>query len=320
MNFFNGAEDPEEQPLLERQNYSGPANRERFQQNQEREAWAIVQAHQCALILVVVLVVLLWSVWWMFYFTGWSIWYNHGDEPCDQPLANWLLAMLSFPLISIWLNLVKYRVLRGFVIFLTTCELFSGAYIFSQSETCADTSPDLYTFVRQYLIFLMVWLIFWEIMTCLFIGFVVYGMMNGWFDEINGASPETINRIETVGYDPSLFAEEGRGDDSRPAPECCICTEAFDASHVIKRTSCQHFFHEECLQKWLRASTSCPLCRNDLEASTPGGRSQSAVKDPAPTRAALFTLGAGAAVPPGNAPGPQNRQAYVSGHMAGTVR
>merc|ERR1719387_837197 len=91
---------------------------------------------------------------------------------------------------------------------------------------------------------------------------LIYGMMHGWFDELNGARPDTIKHVETVRYDPALFAEEGKSDDTKPAPECCVCNEAFDESREIKMTSCKHYFHEECLGKWLKVSTTCPLCRN----------------------------------------------------------
>jgi hypothetical protein len=108
-----------------------------------------------------------------------------------------------------------------------------------------------------------------------FFAIVIYGMWHGWFDELNGASPDTIKNVETVAYDPALFALPDQPDDGKPAPECCICTETFEEHKEIKRTTCQHYFHEECLGKWLRVSTTCPLCRNNLEKSVSGDSSPS---------------------------------------------
>merc|ERR1719197_992195 len=95
--------------------------------------------------------------------------------------------------------------------------------------------------------------------------------MHGWFDELNGASPEVIAKIETVPYKSELFVqgdEEAKGD--KAPDECCICMEKFSEKGVIKRTGCQHYFHEECLGKWLKTQVTCPLCRNDLEKEVLG--------------------------------------------------
>jgi hypothetical protein len=90
-------------------------------------------------------------------------------------------------------------------------------------------------------------------------------MTHGWFETNNGASPDCIKKIETVAYDPQMFAEEGKTDDDRPSGECCCCQEPFGPDKAIKRTSCQHYFHEECLEKWLKMATTCPICRLDLD-------------------------------------------------------
>ena len=40
--------------------------------------------------------------------------------------------------------------------------------------------------------------------------------------------------------------------------ECVICmTKLFDVAMI----PCGHQFHFQCLQKWLRYNTSCPICR-----------------------------------------------------------
>lgn len=45
--------------------------------------------------------------------------------------------------------------------------------------------------------------------------------------------------------------------------QCSICTESIEAE-TEKRLSCNHEFHRECVDEWLRKSTAnptCPLCR-----------------------------------------------------------
>ena len=35
-------------------------------------------------------------------------------------------------------------------------------------------------------------------------------------------------------------------------------------NYNIYRLKCNHYFHKKCLNKWLKKSVSCPLCRQDL--------------------------------------------------------
>ncbi|XP_019435505.1 PREDICTED: RING-H2 finger protein ATL66-like [Lupinus angustifolius] len=50
--------------------------------------------------------------------------------------------------------------------------------------------------------------------------------------------------------------------------ECCICLSDFQDNEKLKwLTECQHVFHSECLDMWLGAHPSCPLCRSSLHVS-----------------------------------------------------
>lgn len=266
--------DPEQQPL--RQQNSPDANRQRFQNNQRQAAQGVVQRSGWVLLVVMILVTMLALVWVIFYFQGWSIWNTYNKKPCDQPLANWLLGMLLLPLAALVVECCSCKKLRILVVFFTLIWLLLGIRMFHRSKTCDDTNPELYEFVRHYLLFLSIWWVSCVVTPLIFVAVVIYGMWHGWFDELNGASPETIKNVETVVFDPSLFARDGKADDGKPSPECCVCTETFSDDREIKRTDCQHYFHEECLGKWLRVSTTCPLCRNNLEK---GGSSPSAAEE-----------------------------------------
>lgn len=140
-----------------------------------------------------------------------------------------------------------------------------GFVLFFNVKTCPSTNPELYIFVKYYLIFLSVSYALGFFISCALIGLIVYGMMNGWFDQTNGASPDTIKKIDTIEYDPSMFASDEKENDDRPACECCCCQEKFDDVKAIKKTPCGHYFHEECLEKWLKVACTCPICRLDLD-------------------------------------------------------
>lgn len=43
---------------------------------------------------------------------------------------------------------------------------------------------------------------------------------------------------------------------------CAICLESYSQGELLTELRCSHFFHTECLTKWLQRSTQCPLCRS----------------------------------------------------------
>ena len=47
---------------------------------------------------------------------------------------------------------------------------------------------------------------------------------------------------------------------------CSICFDNYMDDSIILGTECIHFFHKDCMKKWLNASIrhTCPICRTDL--------------------------------------------------------
>lgn len=48
--------------------------------------------------------------------------------------------------------------------------------------------------------------------------------------------------------------------------ECSICLD-MDKKEEEYTTICKHTFHKECLQKWLKQSTLCPMCKSHIPAN-----------------------------------------------------
>jgi hypothetical protein len=43
---------------------------------------------------------------------------------------------------------------------------------------------------------------------------------------------------------------------------CAVCLADFDDGEAVRvLPECMHYFHAECIDTWLRGSTSCPMCR-----------------------------------------------------------
>lgn len=41
---------------------------------------------------------------------------------------------------------------------------------------------------------------------------------------------------------------------------CSICTENIESDDSLVITNCKHFYHEECLQEWIKHRNICPYC------------------------------------------------------------
>ena len=45
---------------------------------------------------------------------------------------------------------------------------------------------------------------------------------------------------------------------------CSICLNSIKEEEDTKKTKCNHLFHNECISRWLKIKSSCPLCRKFL--------------------------------------------------------
>eukprot|EP00980_Cylindrotheca_fusiformis_P008374 scaffold1772_cov80-Cylindrotheca_fusiformis.AAC.2 len=54
--------------------------------------------------------------------------------------------------------------------------------------------------------------------------------------------------------------------------ECAICLQGYEADQTIctsSTTQCNHVFHQDCLEEWLKDHDNCPMCRVNLMYSPP---------------------------------------------------
>ncbi|WRX17067.1 zinc finger protein [Theobroma cacao] len=75
-----------------------------------------------------------------------------------------------------------------------------------------------------------------------------------------------VRRIEA--YPITLLGEICRL--SRPNDDTCtICLSDYKAKEIIRTIpDCDHYFHADCIDKWLRLNASCPVCRNTPDQET----------------------------------------------------
>tara|TARA_B110000208_G_C11771430_1_gene430424 strand:+ start:1213 stop:1497 length:285 start_codon:yes stop_codon:yes gene_type:complete len=46
--------------------------------------------------------------------------------------------------------------------------------------------------------------------------------------------------------------------------ECAICLENIREYENIYKLSCRHKYHIDCLNRWVKEKSNCPLCLNEI--------------------------------------------------------
>ncbi|CAL9211215.1 unnamed protein product [Musa hybrid cultivar] len=54
---------------------------------------------------------------------------------------------------------------------------------------------------------------------------------------------------------------------------CCICLAKYVDNEELRELPCTHFFHKECVDKWLKINALCPLCKTEVGDTTTSSRS-----------------------------------------------
>ena len=70
-------------------------------------------------------------------------------------------------------------------------------------------------------------------------------------------------RRRIYNFDP-LFKKKGKKDDE--IRNCIICYDNIEFKKLVI-LRCDHYYHKECIKKWLKIHMVCPICREDYNLS-----------------------------------------------------
>ncbi|CAL5042505.1 unnamed protein product [Urochloa decumbens] len=81
-----------------------------------------------------------------------------------------------------------------------------------------------------------------------------------------GMAEAAIAALPAFAYDPPAAKDGGDGKArSSSVLLCAVCLDDVRAGETVRQLpACRHLFHADCVDAWLRAHRTCPLCRCDL--------------------------------------------------------
>jgi len=77
-------------------------------------------------------------------------------------------------------------------------------------------------------------------------------------------SQDSSNQIQENNNRHSSRSENRNTPVSAEQESCVICFEDYTNDDIIRLLPCYHFFHQECVDTWLRLNSTCPFCRNPI--------------------------------------------------------
>lgn len=176
-----------------------------------------------------------------------------------------------------------------------------NVWIFGGHASAAD-APNLYRLCIVYLTlscigYAMPFILCAMICCCLPCIISVLGIREDQ-NQVRGASEECINALPTYRFktkkdeggtgqtdnDEGGIVAVGTEKERTVSGEdavCCICLSNYIDNDELRELPCTHFFHAECVDKWLKINATCPLCKYEI-----GERDET---PPAPTNVAPQT-------------------------------
>ncbi|XP_051190875.1 RING-H2 finger protein ATL39-like [Lolium perenne] len=82
--------------------------------------------------------------------------------------------------------------------------------------------------------------------------------------QATAVNPAARRRLPAFRYDRSVKHNVVDGGEEEPAAACPVCLGAFRLGETVRLLPmCLHLYHVECIDPWLDAHSTCPICRSD---------------------------------------------------------
>lgn len=75
---------------------------------------------------------------------------------------------------------------------------------------------------------------------------------------------DEIAKLPTFLFDPRAIEEKACNDVDDSEIKCLVCQCEYEKNEKLRRLPCNHTFHAECVDQWLKTNDSCPYCRKSI--------------------------------------------------------
>ncbi|RVX72963.1 hypothetical protein B0A52_03316 [Exophiala mesophila] len=88
--------------------------------------------------------------------------------------------------------------------------------------------------------------------------------------EVDDQQSKPFDTIVQPGYASSQDARIETTVFAKDDKICALCMDTFSVGQKVRLLRCDHYFHPDCIDPWLlNMSSTCPLCRIDLDHTSP---------------------------------------------------
>ncbi|XP_027940280.1 E3 ubiquitin-protein ligase At1g63170 [Vigna unguiculata] len=157
-------------------------------------------------------------------------------------------------------------------------------------HSSADEAPNLYRLCIVFLAFscigyAMPFILCSTICCCLPCIISILGVRED-MSQNRGATSESINALPTYKFKMKKNKRNGEGNSTEGGvvaagtekervisgedAVCCICLAKYENNDELRELPCSHLFHKDCVDKWLKINSLCPLCKNDVGENLTG--------------------------------------------------
>ena len=71
-----------------------------------------------------------------------------------------------------------------------------------------------------------------------------------------------IEKLPVCAFGPSMLSNLQSTDDS--LHKCLVCQCEYETDETLRRLPCSHYFHQNCVDFWLKTKDFCPYCRKSI--------------------------------------------------------
>ncbi|XP_007089246.2 E3 ubiquitin-protein ligase RNF133 [Panthera tigris] len=96
--------------------------------------------------------------------------------------------------------------------------------------------------------------------------FIFYHIRRLWIARIQNRRWQrlTTDLKKAFGQLQLRVLKEGDEEISANGDSCVVCFELYKPNDTVRILTCKHFFHKSCIDPWILAHGTCPMCKRDI--------------------------------------------------------